>query len=89
MVLGISPDTPRKHQNFKKKYDLPYKLLADTEHAVAEAYGVWVEKKFMGRKYWGVARTTFVIDAKGRVAKVFENVNPENHGAEVADALRH
>lgn len=89
MVLGISPDTPRKHQNFKKKYNLPYTLLADVEHKVAEAYGVWVEKKFMGRKYWGVARTTFVIDAKGRVTKAFEHVNPENHGAEVAEALRH
>ena len=88
MGLGISPDTPRKHANFKKKYDLPYTLLADVEHKVAAAYGVWVEKKFMGRKYWGVARTTFIIDAKGRIAQVFENGNPENHGEEVAEALR-
>lgn len=87
MVLGISPDTPRKHRNFKKKYNLPYTLLADAEHKVAEAYGVWVEKTFWGRKYWSVARTTFIIDAQGRVAKVFENVEPANHGEEVADAI--
>ena len=87
MVLGISPDTWRKHRNFKKKYDLPYTLLADEQHAVAEAYGVWVEKLFWGRKYWGVARTTFIIDRTGRIAKVFENVEPETHAGEVADAV--
>ena len=87
MVLGISPDTWRKHRNFKKKYDLTYTLLADDQHAVAERYGVWVEKLFWGRKYWGVARTTFVIDREGRVAKVFENVEPENHAVEVAEAV--
>jgi thioredoxin-dependent peroxiredoxin len=86
-VLGISPDTWRKHRNFKKKYDLPYTLLADTDHAVAERYGLWVEKLFWGRKYWGVARTTFVIAPDGRIAKVFEKVQPENHAAEVADAV--
>jgi len=87
VVLGISPDTPRKHRNFKKKYDLPYPLLADTEHAVADAYGVWGEKLFWGRKYWGVLRTTFVIDPAGRVATLFEKVTPENHAEEVADAV--
>ena len=74
MVLGISPDTSRKHRNFRKKHQLPYTLLADEKHEVAERYGVWVEKLFWGRKYWGVARTTFVIDRAGRIAKVFENV---------------
>jgi thioredoxin-dependent peroxiredoxin len=86
-VLGISPDTWRKHRNFKKKYDLTYPLLADEEHRVAEAYGVWVEKLFWGRKYWGVARTTFIVDGQGRIAKVFENVKPENHAGEVAEAV--
>jgi peroxiredoxin Q/BCP len=87
VVLGVSPDTPRKHRNFKKKYDLPYTLLADTDHAVAERYGVWGEKLFWGRKYWGVLRTTFIIDPKGRIAKIFEGVKPEEHAAEVAEAL--
>ncbi|HEY4215589.1 MAG TPA: thioredoxin-dependent thiol peroxidase [Gemmatimonadaceae bacterium] len=87
VVLGISPDTPRKHRNFKKKFDLPYTLLSDTDHKLAESWGLWVEKLFWGRKYWGVARTTFVIDAKGRVAKIFENVKPEEHAAEVAEAV--
>jgi peroxiredoxin Q/BCP len=87
VVLGLSPDTWRKHRNFRKKYDLPFTLLADTEHAVSEAYGVWVEKLFWGRKYWGVARTTFIIGRDGRIAKVFENVQPENHGPEVAEAV--
>jgi peroxiredoxin Q/BCP len=84
VVLGISPDTWRKHRNFRRKYQLPYSLLADDRHAVAEQYGVWVEKLFWGRKYWGVARTTFVIDPAFRIAKVFENVEPDNHGFEVA-----
>ena len=87
VVLGISPDTPRKHRNFKKKFDLPYTLLSDTDHKIAEAWGLWVEKTFWGRKYWGVARTTFVIDKKGRIARVFEQVKPEEHAAEVAEAV--
>jgi thioredoxin-dependent peroxiredoxin len=67
-------------------------LLADEEHMVAEQYGVWVEKSMYGKKYWGIARTTFVIDAKGRIAKIFEKVKPEDHAVEVAEAvagLRH
>jgi peroxiredoxin Q/BCP len=87
VVLGVSPDSPRKHRNFKKKYDLPYTLLSDTDHKLAESWGLWVEKLFWGRKYWGVARTTFVIDAKGCIAKIFENVKPEDHAAEVAEAV--
>ncbi|HEY0994453.1 MAG TPA: thioredoxin-dependent thiol peroxidase [Gemmatimonadaceae bacterium] len=65
VVLGVSPDSVRKHQNFRKKFDLPFTLLADTDHAVAERYGVWGEKTFWGRKYMGVLRTTFLIDAAG------------------------
>ena len=88
LILGISPDSVKSHQKFKKKFDLPFTLLADPDHAVAEAYGVWVEKSMYGRKYMGVARTTFVIDGKGRIAKVFEKVKPEGHAEEVAAVLR-
>ena len=84
MVLGISPDTPKSHRKFKKKYSLPYTLLSDESHEIAERYGIWVEKLFWGRKYWGVARTTYVLDRDGRVAQVFEKVEPEGHGVEVA-----
>ncbi len=67
---------------------IPHPLLADTEHAVAERYGVWAEKSMMGKRYWGVARTTFIIDAQGRVAKVFPNVKVQGHSADVLAALR-
>lgn len=87
MVLGVSPDSVESHQKFKKKFDLPFTLVADTEHAIAEKYGVWAEKSMYGKKYWGVARTTFVIDANGRIAKVFEKVKPEGHAEEVAKAV--
>ena len=87
VVLGISPDSPKSHRKFKEKYQLPYTLIADVDHAVAEQYGVWQEKSMYGRKYWGVARTTFIIDADGRIARVFEKVKPENHGDEVAEAI--
>jgi peroxiredoxin Q/BCP len=87
VVLGISPDTWRKHRNFKKKYGLTYTLLADENHVVAEAYGLWVEKLFWGRRYMGVARTTFIIGPDGRVARIFEGVTPENHASEVAAAV--
>jgi peroxiredoxin Q/BCP len=86
-VIGISPDSPKSHRKFKTKYDLTYPLIADEDHAIAERYGVWVKKSMFGRKYWGVARTTFVIDRGGRVAKVFEQVKPDDHAAEVADAV--
>lgn len=87
VVIGVSPDSPEKHRKFKAKYDLPYTLVADPDHAIAESYGVWGRKSMFGRKYWGVLRTTFVIDAKGRIAKVFEKVNPLGHAADVAGAL--
>lgn len=78
----------RKHQNFRKKYELPFTLLADTDHAIAEAYGVWGEKTMFGRKYMGILRTTFLIDEDGRIVRVFRNVKPEGHAAEVAEAVR-
>jgi peroxiredoxin Q/BCP len=87
VVLGISPDSPKSHRKFKDKYGLTYTLLADVDHKIADEYGVWQEKSMYGRKYMGVARTTFVIDAKGRIAKVFEKVKPEDHGIEVAEAV--
>jgi peroxiredoxin Q/BCP len=87
VVLGVSPDSPKSHTKFKQKYNLPYTLIADQDHAIAEAYGVWGEKMNYGRKYMGVLRTTYIIDPDGRVARVFEKVKPENHGDEVAEAL--
>jgi peroxiredoxin Q/BCP len=86
-VLGISPDDVKSHVKFRKKFDLPYPLLADVGHPVAELYGVWQEKSMMGRKYMGNARTTFVIDREGRIAKVFEKVSPLGHAAEVAEVV--
>jgi peroxiredoxin Q/BCP len=87
VVLGVSPDTPKKHAKFKEKYNLPYALIADTDHAICQAYGVWAQKSMFGKKYWGVNRTTFIVDAKGRIAKVFEKVNPLGHAEEVAAAI--
>jgi thioredoxin-dependent peroxiredoxin len=87
VVLGVSPDDERSHVKFREKYDLPFTLLADTEHAVAEEYGVWGEKSYMGRKYMGVSRWTFVIDADGTVKKVFPNVKPATHADDVLAVL--
>jgi len=87
VVLGVSPDSPKSHTKFKEKFKLPYTLIADEDHAIAEAYGVWGEKTNFGRKYMGVLRTTYIIDPDGRVAQVFEKVKPENHADEVAEAL--
>ena len=87
MVLGVSPDSVKSHQKFKEKFKLPYRLIADSDHAIAEKYGVWVEKSMYGRKYWGVARTTFIVDQKGKIAKVFEKVKPEGHAEQVLAAL--
>lgn len=87
VILGVSPDDSASHRKFRDKFDLPFTLLADTEHDVAERYGVWQEKSMYGKKYWGNARTTFVIDGDGRIARVFEKVKPEGHAEEVAAAL--
>lgn len=87
VVLGVSPDPVASHDRFKAKFALPFPLLADEDHAVAEAYGVWGEKTMFGRPYMGVHRTTFVIDAEGRIARVFEKVKPEGHAAQVLEAL--
>jgi peroxiredoxin Q/BCP len=87
VVLGVSPDDERSHVKFKEKYELPFTLLADTDHAVAEQYGVWGEKKFAGKSYMGVFRSTFVIDADGTVKKVMHNVKPATHADDVLAAL--
>ena len=86
-VLGVSPDSEKSHKKFETKYKLPFTLLADTDRSIAEAYGVWGEKKFMGRTYMGVHRTTFLIDEKGKIKKIFEKVKPEDHASEVLEAL--
>jgi len=86
-LFGISPDGVDSHQKFKRKYDLPFPLLADPDHAVAERYGVWGEKSMYGRKYFGIKRSTFVIDQNGVIARVFANVKPKGHAAEVLEAL--
>ena len=87
MVLGISADSVESHSKFKKKYELPYTLLADTEHEVSDAYGVWGPKTIFGVKYDGISRTTFVIDEEGRITRVFQKVKSAGHGDEVAAAL--
>lgn len=87
VVLGVSPDSTTSHEEFKEKYGLPFTLLADEDHATAEAYGVWVEKNMAGKTYMGVERSTFVIDADGNVAKVMLRVKPDTHADEVLAAL--
>ena len=83
VVIGVSPDSASSHQKFRAKYGLPFYLLSDPDHRVAEAYGAWGEKKMYGRTYEGILRSTFVIDEEGRVAKAFRNVKPEGHAQEV------
>ena len=86
-ILGISPDNVKSHAKFKKKFQLQFPLLADEEHKVCDLYGVWGPKKFMGREYEGVLRTTFLIDGDGNIVKVFENVRPAEHSAELLSVL--
>ena len=87
VVLGVSPDQETSHVKFKEKYGLPFTLLADPEHDVAERYGVWGEKKYMGKTYWGVERSTFVIGKDGRIARVMRRVKPHTHVEQVLAAL--
>ena len=85
-IIGVSPDSERSHQNFCAKHDLNFTLLADTDKSVCEAFGVWVEKSMYGRKYMGVARTTFVIDAEGRIEKIIDKVDTKNHYRQILAA---
>lgn len=87
VVLGVSPDKEQKHLKFKEKYGLPFTLLADPEHELSERYGTWGEKRYMGKTFWGVSRTTFLITPDGTVAKVFPKVKPATHADEVLAAL--
>jgi peroxiredoxin Q/BCP len=86
-ILGVSPDTEASHSKFKSKYELPFTLLADPEHQAAEAYGVWKEKRNYGKTYMGVERSTFVIDADGKVAKAMRGIRPAGHAAQVLETL--
>jgi thioredoxin-dependent peroxiredoxin len=88
VVLGVSPDPVKSHVKFVKKFELPFTLLADEDKAIANAYGVWGEKSFMGRKYMGNHRVTFLIDENGKIARIWPAVKPETHANEVLAALR-
>ena len=86
-ILGVSPDKPAKQAKFREKYDFPYRLLSDPEHTLAEAYGVWVEKKLYGREYMGLERSTFLVDAGGVVREAWRTVKVKGHvGAVLAAA---
>lgn len=87
VVLGVSPDNVASHVKFKKKFMLPFPLLADEGHKVCDLYQVWGPKKYLGREYEGVLRTTFLIEAGGNIVRVFENVRPSEHSGEVLSAL--
>ncbi|HSR34371.1 MAG TPA: thioredoxin-dependent thiol peroxidase [Anaerolineae bacterium] len=87
VVLGVSPDSVKSHDKFKLKYELPFALLSDPEHQVAEVYGAWGEKKMYGKSYMGILRSTFVIDEEGMIVKVFPKVKPKDHSREVLALL--
>ncbi len=87
VILGVSPDGVKSHQKFKAKYELTFPLIADEEKLACEAYGVWKEKSMYGKKYMGVERTTFVIDATGHIARIFPKVKPAGHAAHVMEAV--
>jgi peroxiredoxin Q/BCP len=87
VVFGISPDNAKSHTKFIEKFSLPFPLLSDEEHKIAEAFGVWVEKSMYGKKYMGVERSTFVIDAMGKLSAIYRKVKPAEHTAEVLASL--
>ena len=87
VVLGVSPDSVKSHDKFKDKFELPFPLLSDPDHKVAELYGAWGEKKMFGKTYMGILRSTFVIDREGKIVKVFPRVRPKNHSQEVLAVL--
>lgn len=86
-ILGVSTDSEKSHQKFITKYNLPFDLLADTEKEIVESYGVWGEKNMYGKKYFGINRTTFLIDEEGKIAKIFKKVKVDEHADEVLDAF--
>lgn len=85
-IVGVSPDSEKSHRSFCQKHELNFTLLADTDRSVCEAFGVWVEKSMYGRKYMGVARTTFVLDAEGRIERIFDKVDTKNHYQQIIKA---
>ena len=87
VLLGISIDGEDSHKKFISKFDLPFRLLCDEDHAVAEEYGAWVEKSMYGRKYMGIMRTTVVVDAEGKIEQIFEKVNPKDHSKDLLGML--
>jgi peroxiredoxin Q/BCP len=87
VVLGVSPDSVKRQAKFKEKEHLPFTLLSDENHEVAEKYGVWVEKSMYGRQYWGVERTTFLIGPAGQIERIFRKVKPKTHSEQVLSAL--
>ena len=88
MIVGVSPDKSPVQAKFKDKFDLPFTLVSDVDHHVAEAYGAWVEKSMYGRKYMGIERSTFLIGKDGKIKKIFHKVKPEGHAEEVYEALQ-
>jgi thioredoxin-dependent peroxiredoxin len=88
VVLGVSPDSVKSHDKFIQKFNLPFDLISDEEKKLCNDYGVWIEKSMYGRKYMGVARTTFIINKKGKIAKIFPKVTPKGHEQEVIDVLK-
>lgn len=88
VVIGVSPDTLESHRKFKKKLRLPYRLLSDEAHRLADEFGIWKEKSLYGRKYMGVERTTVIIDRKGRIARIFPRVKVPGHALEVESVVR-
>ena len=88
IILGVSPNGLESHQKFIRKFELPFELLADEDHVVAEKYGLWVEKQMFGKKFMGVQRATYLLDKEGRFAKIWPKVSPEGHAAEVLAALK-
>lgn len=87
LVFGISPDPVKSHSKFIEKFSLPFPLISDEDHAIAQAYGVWVEKSMYGKKYWGNERTTFLIDTAGNLSAVFPKVKPDEHFAMIQERL--
>jgi peroxiredoxin Q/BCP len=87
VVLGVSPDSAKSHEKFATKFSLPFELVPDEDHSIAEAFGVWKEKSMYGRKYMGIERTTFIIDPTGKIRKIFTKAKPKGHAAEVLAAI--
>lgn len=87
-IIGVSPDSAKRHDNFKRKHELDFPLLADEAQMLASAYGIWVEKSLYGRKYMGIERSTFLIDADGRLARIWRKVKVEGHAEEVLAAAQ-